>query len=124
MEWVKPSYPRHIINEAGRDSLRLFNEKPVKEWGIDEWERYNNDISIIDHWRACHAYPLNVVQINLRRMAHKFDTMPLIAQRTKRLISIWNKLQKHQDMKLTQMQDIAGCRAIVRNVIVVKDLNL
>jgi (p)ppGpp synthase/HD superfamily hydrolase len=120
MEWVKPSSSRQAVNEAATDCLRLLNEKTIEEWGDDEWSRYNKNIALIDHWRACHAYPLNALQINLRRMARKFDRTALIAQRTKRLISIWNKLEKHESMKLTQMQDVAGCRAVVANVRAVK----
>jgi hypothetical protein len=51
--------------------------------------------------------------MNLRRSASKFVDDPLIAQRTKRLVSIAAKLKRFPDMKLSQMQDIGGCRAVV-----------
>jgi len=40
----------------------------------------------------------------------------LIAQRIKRLSSITHKLHRFPDMKLSQMQDIGGCRAVVRSI--------
>ncbi len=43
-------------------------------------------------------------------MARKFDRQAVIAQRTKRLVSIGTKLYYNPKMKLTQMQDVGGCR--------------
>lgn len=63
------------------------------------------------------------MQNNLRRAARNFDDAPVIAQRTKRLFSIINKLIHLPKMKLTQMQDIGGCRAIVHSVKQVRELD-
>jgi hypothetical protein len=52
--------------------------------------------------------------MNLRHAARRFDAAPLVAQRTKRLLSIFYKLDRFPNMKLTQMQDIGGCRAVVK----------
>jgi len=40
----------------------------------------------------------------------------LIAQRLKRSVSIVSKLQRFPRMKLSTMQDIAGLRAVMKNV--------
>src|SRR5262249_13622427 len=40
----------------------------------------------------------------------------LIAQRLKRISSALNKLVRESQMKLSQMQDLGGCRAIVADV--------
>ena len=40
----------------------------------------------------------------------------LVAQRIKRLPSIVSKLQREAQMRLSQMQDIGGCRAVVLNM--------
>jgi len=50
------------------------------------------------------------------------DQNTLIAQRIKRLSSIEAKLLRFNSMKLTQMQDIGGCRAIVGSVAQVRAL--
>jgi len=55
--------------------------------------------------------------MTLIRRAKKIDTKAIVAQRLKRISSIDAKLREHDEwMKLTQMQDIGGCRAIVRSV--------
>jgi hypothetical protein len=122
MEWVKLSLSLQTINRAARAYNALF-EEPVKvpDWTDDHWARYRAAVAVMDHWRACHAYPLNAMQINLRRMARKFDIHPLVAQRTKRLLSIGIKLGHNPKMKLTQMQDVAGCRAVLKSSGTVKE---
>src|SRR5205809_639624 len=53
---------------------------------------------------------------HLLRRAKRISSSALIAQRLKRLPSIALKLRQNQNMKLSQMQDIGGCRAIMRNL--------
>lgn len=52
----------------------------------------------------------------LLRRANQVDPDCLVAQRLKRLPSILQKLRRFPEMKFSQMQDIAGCRAIVASV--------
>jgi hypothetical protein len=40
----------------------------------------------------------------------------LVAQRLKRFYSIYQKLRRNPNMKLSQMQDLGGCRAVLPNV--------
>lgn len=61
--------------------------------------------------------------MNLRRSARKIDPNALMAQRTKRLVSIALKLDRQPSMKLTQMQDIGGCRAVVKSIAAVRALD-
>ncbi len=69
-------------------------------------------LKVINNWRAAHAYPLNTFQITLRHRARKIESDVVIAQRAKRLDSIHRKLASKLTMRMTQMQDIAGCRAV------------
>jgi len=89
-------------------------------WTDDEWSVYQEHVSIINNWRSSHAYPLNTFQVNLRHTSRRFDSDPLIAQRIKRLSSIGAKLERFPKMKLSQMQDLGGCRSILTNVATVK----
>lgn len=60
---------------------------------------------------------MQIIKMALLKRAKKVDRRALIAQRLKRLPSIDGKLRKHSEwMKLTQIQDIGGARAIVQNV--------
>ena len=124
MTWAVSHYTPPVINTAGKNLVRLLNFEGTYElWGSEEWKLWGDTVPIINNWRACHGYPLNTFQINLRRAARRFDEAPLIAQRTKRLASIALKLDREPKMKLTQMQDIGGCRAVVRSVVAVRKLH-
>jgi len=61
--------------------------------------------------------------MSLARRAHGVDLSATIAQRIKRLRSIESKLRRFPTMRLTHMQDIGGCRAVVRNVRMVRSLS-
>ena len=52
----------------------------------------------------------------LRRRAFKIDSEAIVAQRSKRRSSIKSKLDRIPALQLSEMQDIAGCRAIVNSV--------
>jgi hypothetical protein len=77
---------------------------------------------IFSNWRAAHGYPLNTAQIVLRNRARRVHGSALISQRHKREYSIVRKLNRSNTMRLSQMQDIAGCRAVMGNIRHVKTL--
>jgi hypothetical protein len=66
-------------------------------------------LAIINNWRSSHRYPLNGIQVNLRKITTKLDSDPTVAQRIKRLPSIRHKLERFHGMDLARMQDIGGC---------------
>src|ERR1700676_217452 len=69
-----------------------------------------------------HTLYNQVIKMTLFNRARKIDPRALIAQRLKRRPSIEIKLRDNPNMKLSQMQDIGGCRAILRTVTDVKKL--
>jgi ppGpp synthetase/RelA/SpoT-type nucleotidyltranferase len=72
------------------------------------------DHEVIQVWRAVHRSVLNSFQAILRtRTRH---STARVAQRLKRRSTIYDKLQRQPDMKLSRMDDIAGCRIIFRNI--------
>lgn len=72
------------------------------------------DISVIEEWRAAHRGVLNTFQAILRfRTKGKKIT---VAQRHKRRNTIFNKLQRLPSMQLARMDDVAGCRLIFRSI--------
>lgn len=79
--------------------------------------------TVLTYWRTIHAYPINTFQATLR---DKLDRLgykdALVAQRLKRVVSIVSKLERFPNMKLSTMQDIAGLRAIVKNLSQVRTL--
>lgn len=117
MEWKKPKYNKGEVNRAG---LILKDSHSSEEDTVKATEILNN-------WRAAHSYPLHIFQMTLKNTSKKCDENSLVAQRLKRATSIINKLRRKYEgrdptMQLSQMQDIAGCRAIVKNVDIAKKI--
>lgn len=67
-------------------------------------------LECINEWRAAHAHVLNTFQSMLRNRTR--GTGIVVAQRHKRRLTIFDKLQREPDMALARMDDIAGCRLI------------
>lgn len=113
MPWTKPQYSAGRINRAG--DLIIGNT----ECGPDDLDEA---LAVIGNWRACHAYPLLAARMTLTARAKSVDKRAIIAQRLKRLWSIQIKLLRNENMALSQVQDIGGCRAVVGSVMQVDKL--
>jgi Region found in RelA / SpoT proteins len=105
MEWVSPLYSRKKVDAAG-EALVL---QPTTE-------ELDSALTVVSNWRSAHSRPLYTFRFGLRRYAEEIDPNVLVAQRIKRLSSISLKLILRPNMKLSQMQDIGGCRAVVNSV--------
>ena len=112
MAWVERRYSKGQIDKAGNALITLPKDDPAREGAIQ----------IVDNWRSCHAYPLQTIKMTLLNRAKRIDAQALIAQRLKRRPSIEVKLRDNPNMKLSQMQDIGGCRAVLKTVSDVKKL--
>lgn len=108
------------INDAGiilRDnanSLRQITFATMQKT-LDEFKNpaHLEAMFKVDAWRASHAHALRVVRSILRHHALKFDNNATVSGRSKRMWSIVVKLQRKPTLKVTAMQDVAGCRAIM-----------
>ena len=114
MDWVTPQYSRGEVDRAGELLNRTWEELDIDD--------YYHALEVINNWRSSHSRPLYTFRFGVRRYAERVDTNALVAQRIKRLSSIRLKLRLSPNMKLSQMQDIGGCRAVVENVKKVKRL--
>jgi ppGpp synthetase/RelA/SpoT-type nucleotidyltranferase len=118
MEWAKPKgYSKSKVDWAGNTLTSGASSSDDKAIALD----------ILDNWRAIHRYPLHIFKKRLQRVSKKIDKRALIGQRLKRLSSILKKLQRVYSgnaptMKLSQMQDIAGCRVIMPNIELAKKI--
>jgi Region found in RelA / SpoT proteins len=114
MAWATPEFDHLAVNEAGRQLVKMLFPVTTPEG--------RSALEIINNWRSAHAYPLNTFQITLRRKGRKVERSVIVSQRTKRLESIHAKLVRQPTMRMSQMQDIAGCRAVFRNLVSVRRL--
>lgn len=96
--YAEPQYSRSRIDAAGYRAAQ----------GVETEE----DINVIENWRASHAQILNTFKQILYNRSRKIDC--IVVQRLKRRPTIIDKLSRNETMKvrLSQMQDIAGCRLI------------
>lgn len=120
MIWTKPEYSRGQVRRAGKliaspnlPESDYFNSP--EEWA-ESWRNQTEAFRVFDNWRASHAYPLNTFQVTLRARAQHIDPQALTAQRLKRAPSIVAKLQRFENMNLDRMQDIGGCRAVLKDL--------
>ncbi len=109
MAWAIPQHGRDEVNKAGRCL--------IADSGTVSLMQRDVMLDVINNWRSSHSFPLQVMKMTLLKRSKSVDKKVIVAQRLKRLSSIDAKLRQHSTwMKLTQMQDIGGCRAIVRSV--------
>lgn len=106
MDWAKREFTKREINDAGAALISPVTTHNDMEKAFE----------IINNWRSAHYYPLNTFKVGLRKKSAEVDPNSLVAQRIKRLSSIQLKLERFPTMRLSQMQDIGGCRAIVTNI--------
>ena len=80
-----PSESKSQIKKAGDI---LVQEKPPSKEFRWAWE-------LADRWRACHAYPINTFQANLRSKLKRYPHDPIAAQRLKCMPTIIDKLKRY-----------------------------
>jgi len=73
-----------------------------------------DDLRVIEEWRAAHRAVLNTFQAILRNKTKSKKI--IVAQRHKRRNTIFNKLIRLPKMELSRMNDVAGCRIIFQSV--------
>lgn len=118
-DWVRRSFGKGQIDRAGKLLTPWWLDRTAHRLDVREIGRH---FDIIQNWRTSHAFPLNSFQVNLRSRARRVEKGALVAQRLKRFSSLMNKLAREPQMKLSQMHDLGGCRAIVTDVQAVDEL--
>jgi ppGpp synthetase/RelA/SpoT-type nucleotidyltranferase len=106
MVWVRPQYSPEQVDAAGATLIHAAASPEALDMAF----------TVINNWRSSHAFPLNTFQMTLRRKSREIDQKSLVAQRVKRLSAIDEKLRRLDWLRLSEMQDIGGCRAVVRTV--------
>lgn len=78
-----------------------------------------DDLRVIESWRASHSAVINTFQAILRNRAKEYGAQ--IIQRHKRKNTIFDKLQRQATMELARMDDVAGCRVVCPDIQTVYD---
>jgi len=99
-----PPKSKREVNRAGK--------------AIAEGIGLEQDLDLVDQWRAAHGYVINTFQIFFKRRIQKINQNIEFAQRLKRRSTVIDKItRRHPDGRplmsdVTSMQDFAGCRLI------------
>lgn len=117
-EWAKREYGKGEIDRAGSLLMPWWSDPDP----IAEPKGFSGALQVVLNWRSSHGLPLNVFQATLRLRAKRVERDVIVAQRLKRFSSIMNKLTREPTMKLSQMQDLGGCRAILPDIAAVDRL--
>lgn len=112
-KYPKPRFSKREVACAGKVLAAIGEQDPQDVLRAE---------TVVDNWRRAHAYPLNTFQATLRQRLSQIDTDATVAQRLKRFQSIVGKLHRFQSMRLDQMQDVGGLRAVVHDVSKVNQL--
>ena len=113
MEYTTPEHSKQKVRKSGAMLVNSFYVDAGKT--ISE-ENFNNALEVLNNWRAAHAYPMLIIYQWLKSITKRYTEKPIIVQRLKRVRSILVKLIKEQKMSLDRMQDIGGCRVVLKNV--------
>lgn len=98
---------------------RVFSRKEIKHAGqllvgqVQKTPEVEEAFRVMHNWRLHHAYPMVRERAKLTRIIKSLDG--LTAGRLKRTSSIRKKLSRGI-VKLDQMQDLVGCRGIVKSM--------
>jgi len=77
---------------------------------------------IVNGYRSEFKSPLRLVVMGLRSAVRTAGAEVVVAERLKRQPRLVGKLIRFPEMKLTRMQDVAGCRAILPNLVTVNEV--
>ncbi|HEX4854835.1 RelA/SpoT domain-containing protein [Arenimonas sp.] len=102
MNYLTPQFSVSEVNRAARSLI-----------AADDAADLQFEKTVVDNWRVAHQFPLNSMYMTLKGRVKRVSAKALTAQRIKRLPSIRAKLLDRPEMKLSQMQDVGGCRAVM-----------
>lgn len=106
MRWVDPEFTKKQVLRAGESLISTDCSD----------SDYADALNILSNWRSAHAYPLHAISVFLKRKSSQVDNSAVVVQRLKRTSSILSKLKRFPTMKLQRMQDLGGCRVVLKSV--------
>jgi putative GTP pyrophosphokinase len=104
------------VKKAGK-VLRAWWDTPPEQEGERPDPKVLAAIGVLRAYRAAHQRPLYKATMGLRSMVKTVGGgKRAVSQRLKRTPSAIAKLARFENMQLSTMHDIAGCRAVVQTV--------
>lgn len=103
------------MSEPSRSRIDRAGRRLVEWWRSveDSDDEILEEVAIVYNFRASFGYPLTKVSVGLRQFVARESSEVLVSQRLKRMPTILGKLERYPAMKLSRMEDIGGCRAVL-----------
>lgn len=108
-DWALRSSSKTAIDRAGLSLVDWWRTPSGTPFPPGMWV-------VTENWRNCHGLPLSRVRRDLRARMRQLEMKGIVAYRLKRFVSVLMKLVREPTMKLSQMQDLGGCRAILNSI--------
>jgi hypothetical protein len=103
-------YPK--LSVQPKDIRRAGGVIASNVWSVETQESILEAFAIANNWRSSHLYPLRSTRVSIAQRMRWNALKGYTAARPKRMISIRRKLQR-LTTNLEQINDIAGCRAVL-----------
>lgn len=103
-------YTMHDVRKAG---ARL-NGSMI--WTDETRDEIIEAFHVAESWRSSHVLPMRSVRMSLAARLRSAKANGITAARAKRFSSVRAKLKRFPTMNLDQINDLAGCRAIVDDI--------
>ena len=109
------------VDKAAKVIRRVFSLLPVDDiegfaLDGDDTKALNSAWETMLDFRAAHQYPLGKATMGLRSVLKTEQCEVEVSQRLKRVATIVDKIMRYPKMRLSAMQDIGGCRAVLRSI--------
>jgi putative GTP pyrophosphokinase len=105
---------KNAVKRAG-EFLRSY-QLGEYEFSDDSVAKFQTAYLTLVEYRAAHQYPLIKATNGLRSAVKAEDCNIEVSQRLKRIPTILDKLRRESGMDLSRMQDFGGCRAVLKNI--------
>lgn len=129
MTWSAPRSSEKGLCLMAKPKLRALSKtqvnkagKILKDWWVDPGQgevgiEFARAVDALIDYRASHQVPLTKATMGLRSRVRTAKCQNLeVSQRLKRIGTIMDKLCREPTMKLANMQDIGGCRAVLASI--------
>ena len=107
------NYSKNQINRAGVTLSKNLSS-----------ENYDTDaLNLLNFWRRKHDHPLQAFRVRLTKLSKKIDPNSTTGFRLKKRNTTIGKLKRFPRMKLTRMQDLAGCRIVLSDITLIEKMS-
>jgi putative GTP pyrophosphokinase len=89
----------------------------LRDWWLGSDAEIDYEVAeafqLVWNFRRTFRSPLQKVTVGIRQFVQRESSAVIVGQRLKRVTTIIDKLARLENMKVTRMEDIGGCRAIL-----------